>query len=114
MRAAPSAAWDAAVEHYLSAPPAAVLPPPARRPRDDMMQSESRICASLQRKRFFRMTCVQPLTNNLVRFAYVILGMLPFVKLERFTFVDLVTLPFVNPWNTAICQNMHLEIISTV
>ena len=96
MRVPPLAAWDAAVERYLSAPPAAVLPPPARRPRDDMMQSESRICASLQRKRFFWMTRVQPLTNNLVRFASVILGMLPFVKLERLTFVDLVTLPFAN------------------
>ena len=60
------------------------------------------------------MTRVQPLTNNLVRFASVILGMLPFVKLERLTFVDLVTLPFVNPCNTAICQNMQLEIISTM
>ena len=60
------------------------------------MQSESRICASLERERFFWMTRVQPLTNNLVRFAYVILGMLPFVKLERLTFVDLVTLPFAN------------------
>ena len=38
---------------------------------------------------------VQPRTNNLVRFASVILGMLRFVKLERLTFVDLVTLPFV-------------------
>ena len=62
---APSAAWDAAVKRYLSAPPAAVLPRPARRPRDNMMQSESRICASLQRKRFFWMTRVEPLTNNL-------------------------------------------------
>jgi len=43
-----------------------------------------------------------------------LLGMLPFVKLEKFTFVDLVTLPFVNPCNTAICQNMQLEIISTI
>ena len=42
------------------------------------------------------MTRVQQRTTNLVRFAYVILGMLPFVKLERLTFVDLVTLPFVN------------------
>ena len=91
-----SAAWDAAVERYLSTPLAAVLPPPARRPWDDMMQSESRICASLQRKWFFWMTHVQPLTNNLVRFASFILGTLPFVKLERWTFVDLVTLPFVN------------------
>ena len=57
---------------------------------------------------------VQPLTNNLVRFASVILGMLPSVKLERYTFVDLVTLPFVNPFNTAICQNMHLKITSTI
>ena len=78
------------------------------------MQSESRICASLERKRFFWMTRVQPLTNNLVRFASVILGMLSFVKLERFAFVDLVTLPFVNPSNTAICQNMQLEITSTI
>ena len=78
-----------------------------------MMQSESRICASLQRKRFFWMTRVQPLTNNLVRFASVILGMLPFVKLERFTFVDLVMVPFVNPCNIALCQ-MQLEIISTM
>ena len=72
------------------------------------------ICASLQRKRLFWVTRVQPRTNNLVRFASVILGMLPFVKLERFTFVDLVTLPFVNPYNTAICQNMQLEITSTI
>ena len=64
--------------------------------KNTRMQSESRICASLKRKRFFWMTRVQPLTNNLVRFASVILGMLPFVKLERLTFVDLVTLPFVN------------------
>ena len=77
------------------------------------MQSESGICASLRRKRFFWMTRVQPRTNNLVRFASVILGMLTFVKLEILTFVDLVTLPFVNPCNTAICQNMQLEIIST-
>ena len=96
MHAPPLAAWAAAIEQYLSVPPAAVLPRPARRPRDDMMRSESRICASLQRKRFFWMTRVKPLTNNLVRFASVILGMLPFVKLERLTFVDLVTLPFVN------------------
>ena len=46
------------------------------------------IYAALQRKRFFWMTRVQPLTNNL--------GMLPFVKLERLTFVYLVTLPFFN------------------
>ena len=78
------------------------------------MQNESMICAPLQRKRFVWMTRVQPLTNNLVRFASVILGMLPFVKLERLTFVNLVTLPFVNPCNTAICQNMQLEIISTM
>ena len=65
--------------------------------KNTRMQSESGICASLERKRFFWMTRVQPRTNNLVRFASVILGMLPFVKLERLTFVDLVTLPFVNP-----------------
>ena len=93
---APSGAWDTTIKRYLSTPPAAVLPPPARRPRDDMMQSESGICAALQRKWFFWMTLVQPITNNLVRFASVILDMLPFVKLERLTFVDLVTLPFVN------------------
>ena len=57
---------------------------------------QRRICASLQHKRLFWMTHLQPHTNNLVRFASVILGMLPFVKLERSTFVDLVTLPFVN------------------
>ena len=39
---------------------------------------------------------MQPRTDNLVRFASVILGMWPFFKLERLTFVDLVTLPFVN------------------
>ena len=33
----PSAAWDAAVDRYLSAAPVAVLPRPARRSRDDMM-----------------------------------------------------------------------------
>ena len=65
-------------------------------------------------QRLFWMTRVQPRTNNLVRFASVILGMLPFVKLERLTFVDLVTLPFVNPCNTKICQNMQLEITSTI
>ena len=75
---------------------------------------QRRICASLQRKRLFWMTRMQPRTNNLVRFASVILGMLPFVKLETFTFVDLVMLTFVNPCNTAICQNMQLEIISTM
>ena len=37
MRVPPSAAWDAAVERYLSDPPAADLSCPARRPRDDMM-----------------------------------------------------------------------------
>ena len=58
--------------------------------------SQRKICASLQRKRLFCMTRVQPRTNNLVRFASVILGMLPLVKLERLTFVDLVTMPFVN------------------
>ena len=31
----PSAAWDAAVDRYLSAGPVAVLPRPARRSRDD-------------------------------------------------------------------------------
>ena len=76
--------------------------------------SQCGICACLQRKQLFWMTRVQPRTNNLVRFAFVILGMLPFVKLERFTFVDLVTLPFVNPCNTVICQNMQLEITSTI
>ena len=61
------------------------------------------------------MTRVQPLTNNSVRFASVILGMLlPFVKLERLTFVDLVTLAFVNPCDTAIRQNMQLKITSTI
>ena len=75
---------------------------------------QRRICASLQHKRFFWMARVQPRTNNLVRFASVILGMLPFVKLERFTFVDLVTLPFFNPCNTAICQNMKLKITSSI
>ena len=60
------------------------------------MPSESKIFAALQSKWFFWMTRVQPLTNNLVRFAFIILGMLPFVKLERFSFIDLVTLPFVN------------------
>ena len=76
--------------------------------------SQRRICASLQRKRLFWMTRVQPRTNNLVRFASVLLGMLPFVKLERFTFVYLVMLPFGNPCNTAVCQNMQLEITSTI
>ena len=42
------------------------------------------------------------------------IGYVASVKLERLTFVDLVTLPFVNPCNTAICQNMQLEIISTM
>ena len=37
VRAPHSTAWDAAVDHYLSAPPAAVLPRPARRSGDDMM-----------------------------------------------------------------------------
>ena len=37
VRAPPSAAWDAAVDRYLSAVPVAVLPRPARRSRDDMM-----------------------------------------------------------------------------
>ena len=36
LRAPPSTAWDAAVDRYLSAPPVAVLPRPARRSRDDM------------------------------------------------------------------------------
>ena len=54
------------------------------------------ICASLQRKWLFWMTRVQPRTDNLVRFASVILGILSFVKFERLTFVDLVTLPFFN------------------
>ena len=63
---------------------------------------------------FFWMTRVQPRTDNLVRFASVILGILPFVKLERLTFVDLVTLPFVNPCNTAIFQNTQLKITSTI
>ena len=63
---------------------------------------------------FFWMTRVHPLTENLVRFASVILGILPFVKLERLTFFDLVTLPFVNPCDTAICQNMQLKITSTI
>ena len=35
--ASPSAAWDATVDRYLSAPPVSVLPLPARRSRDDMM-----------------------------------------------------------------------------
>ena len=78
------------------------------------MQSESKICASLQRKRLFWMTRVQSLTNNLVKFASVILGMLPFVKLKRFTFFDLVMLPFVNPYNTVICQNIQLKITSSI
>ena len=76
--------------------------------------SQRRVFASLPRKQLFWMTRVQPRTNNLVRFASVMLGMLPFVKLERFTFVDLVTLPFVNPCNTAVCQNMQLKITSTI
>ena len=33
----PSAAWDAAVDRYLSAAPVVVLPRPARRSHDDMM-----------------------------------------------------------------------------
>ena len=37
VRAPPSAAWDTAVDRYLSAAPVAVLPCPARRSRDDMM-----------------------------------------------------------------------------
>ena len=37
VHASPSAAWDAVVDCYLSAPPAAILPRPARRSRDDMM-----------------------------------------------------------------------------
>ena len=70
-----------------------VKPDFGAKPRENVL---SRICTSLQRKRLFWMTRVQPLTNNLVRFTSVILGMLPFVKLERLTFVDLVTFPFVN------------------
>ena len=42
--------------------------------------SQRRICASLQCERLFWMIRVQPRTNNLVRFASVILGMLPFVN----------------------------------
>ena len=42
--------------------------------------SQRRICAPLQCKWLFWMTHVQPCTNNLVRFASVILGMLPFVQ----------------------------------
>ena len=37
VHAPPSTAWDAAVDRYLSALPAAVLPRPARRSRNDMM-----------------------------------------------------------------------------
>jgi len=37
VRAPSSAAWDAAVDRYLSAVPVAVLPRPTRRSRDDMM-----------------------------------------------------------------------------
>ena len=37
VRAPPSAVWDAAVDHYLSAAQVGVLPCPARRSRDDMM-----------------------------------------------------------------------------
>ena len=37
VRAPPSAAWDAAVDRYLSTAPVVVLPRPARRSRDDMM-----------------------------------------------------------------------------
>ena len=83
----------------------------AAKPRENLACG---ICTSLRRKRFFWMTRVQPHTDNLVRFASVIWGILPFVKLERLTFVDLVTLPFVNPCNTAICQNMQLKITSTI
>ena len=50
--------------------------------------SQCRICASLQSKWLFWMTRVQPRTNNLVR--------------------------FVNPCNTAICQNMKLKITSSI
>ena len=49
---------------------------------------QHRICASLQRKRLFWMTRVQPCTNNLVR--------------------------FFNPYNTAIWQNMQLKITNTI
>ena len=80
------------------------------------MQNESSagFAHPFKRKRLFWMTRVQPRTNNLVRFASVILGMLPFVKLEILTFFDLVTLPFVNPCNTTICQNMQLKITTTI
>ena len=37
VRTPPSAAWDAAVDRYLSAAPVAVLPHPGRRSRDNMM-----------------------------------------------------------------------------
>ena len=86
---------------------------PKRTPKNHK-NSQRRICASLQRKQLFWMTRVQPGRNSWVRFASIILGMLPFDKLERLTFVYLVTLPFVNPFNTAICQNMHLKITSTI
>ena len=37
VRTPPSAAWDAAIDRYLAAPPVIVLTRPARRSRNDMM-----------------------------------------------------------------------------
>ena len=37
VRAPPLAAWDAAIDRYISAAPVVVLPRPSRRSRDDMM-----------------------------------------------------------------------------
>ena len=56
---------------------------------------EQDLCISWTQTIFLDDRC-EPLTNNLVQFASVILGMLPFVKQERLAFVYLVTLPFVN------------------
>ena len=57
-------------------------------PHKSRENSQRGICASLQRKRLFWMTHVQPRTKNLVR--------------------------FVNPCNTAVCQNMNLKITSSI
>ena len=65
----------------------------AAKPRENVA---CRFCASLHCKRFCMMTRVQRCTDNVVRFASVILGIFLFVKLGKLAFVYLVTLPFVN------------------
>ena len=92
----------------------------AAKPRENVA---CRFCTSLHRKRFCMMTRVQRRTNNVVRFASVILGIFAICQIGKIGIFQSSNIAICQPCNTAICdpkkntticQILQLKITSTV